>query len=106
MPASRLDAFRAMVAKNPANVLARFGLANEAAKAGLYDEAREQYETYLAAYDDEGNGWQRLGEVLEKLARPEEARAAYRTGIAAAERHGHPTMAGEIAARLEELDGA
>lgn len=41
MSDSRLEAFRAMVAKNPDNVLARFGLANEAAKAGSLAEAVE-----------------------------------------------------------------
>jgi len=35
-PTSKLETFRAMVAKNPDNVLARFGLANEAMKAGLH----------------------------------------------------------------------
>ena len=35
----RLESFRAMVAKSPENPLAHYGLANEALKAGLYDEA-------------------------------------------------------------------
>ena len=92
-----------MVAKNPGNVLARFGLANEAVKENLLEEAREHYDAYLAAYDDEGNGWLRLGDVLDRLGRADDARAAYRKGIAAAQRHGHPTMAAELANRLEEL---
>jgi predicted Zn-dependent protease len=100
----KLDAFRQMVAKNPANALARFGLANEALKAGLYDEARENLEAYLAAYDDEGNGYGRLAEALEKLGRTEEAKDALRRGIAASQRFGHPGMAGEFEARLEELE--
>ena len=32
---SKLETFRAMVAKSPENALARFGLANEAMKSGL-----------------------------------------------------------------------
>ena len=88
---SKLATFRAMVAKNPDNALARFGLANEALKAQLWDEAIEHLRAYLARYDDEGNGWGRLGEAL-------------RTGIAASHRFGHPGMANELEARLDELD--
>ena len=100
----KLDAFRQLVAKNPANPLARFGLANEALKAGLYAEAREHLETYLAAYDDEGNGYGRLAEALEKLGRIDEAREVLRRGIAASRRFGHPGMAAEFEARLEEIE--
>ena len=47
MTSSRLETMRAMVAKNPANALARFGLANEAMKAQLYEEAAEHLRVYL-----------------------------------------------------------
>ena len=103
---SKLDAFRQMVAKNPGNALARFGLANEALKAGLYDEAREHLEEYLAHYDDEGNGYGRLAEALERVGRTAEAKDALRRGIAASRRFGHPGMASEFEARLEELTDA
>ena len=102
---SKLETFRAMVAKHPDNVLARFGLANEALKAGEWEEARAQLEVYLARYDDEGNGWGRLAEALEKLGRPDEARAALQKGIAASYRFGHGGMAAELEERLEQLDG-
>lgn len=102
---SRLESFRAMVAKNPANVLARFGLANEAVKEGLLQEARENYEAYLASYDDEGNGWARLAEVRERLGDFDGARDALRRGIEASHRFGHPGMMHELEEKLEELDG-
>ena len=100
---SRIDTFRQMVAKNPGNALARFGLANEALKDGLWDEAREQLEAYLQLHDDEGNGWSRLAEALERLGRTDEARAALEKGIAASHRFGHPGMAAELEERLELL---
>ena len=100
----KLETFRALVRKNPDNALARFGLANEALKAGEWEEAREQLERYLASYDDEGNGYGRLAEALVRLDRTEEARDALRRGIAASLRFGHPSMAGEFEQRLEELD--
>ena len=102
--ATRLESFRQMVTKNPGNVLARFGLANEALKEGLYEEARENLEADLSSYDDEGNGYGRLAEALEKLGRTDEAREVLRRGIAASHRFGHPGMASEFEARLEELD--
>ena len=101
---TRIDTFRNMVAKNPGNALARFGLANEALKEGLWEEAREQLAAYLELHEDEGNGWGRLAEALEKLGRTDEARDALRKGIAASHRHGHGGMAAELEERLELLD--
>lgn len=100
---ARLDTFRKMLAKDPANLLAHYGLANEALKEGLWDEAREHLETYLAGYDDEGNGYGRLAAALESLGRTDEARAALRKGIESAQRFGHPGMAAELEERLESL---
>ena len=103
MSSPRLDAMRAMVAKNPNNALARFGLANEAMKAQLYEEAAEQLRIYLTSHDDEGNGYGRLADALLHLGRTEEAREALQRGVEAARRFGHPTMANEFDARLEEV---
>jgi predicted Zn-dependent protease len=100
----RLATFREMVAKHPGNALARFGLANEALKAGLYEEAVEQLRAYLGMHDDEGNAYGRLADALERLGRTDEARDALRRGVAAARRFGHPGMASEFEARLEETD--
>ena len=100
----RIDTFRVMVAKNPANPLARFGLANELAKAGLTSEAVEHLEIYLAGHDDEGNGYLRLGDLLAKLERKDDAVAALRKGIAAAGRFGHAGLANEIEGRIDELE--
>ena len=105
MSSARLETMRAMVAKNPNNALARFGLANEALKAQLYEEAAENLRIYLSAHADEGNGYGRLAEALYNLGRIDEARAALRDGIEASQRFGHPSMAHEFEARLEELEG-
>ena len=102
---ARLRTFREMVAKNPSNTLARFGLANEALKEGLNEEAIEHLQVYLATYDDEGNGYGRLATALEALGRFDEAREALQKGIAASNRFGHTGMANDLAARLEELEG-
>jgi predicted Zn-dependent protease len=102
---SRLETFRALVAKSPNNAVARFGLANEAMKEGLYEEAVEQLRAYLGMHDDEGNAYGRLAEALANLGRTEEAKSALRKGIEASNRHGHPGMASDFAMRLEEMRG-
>lgn len=100
---SRLESFRAMVAKNPDNVLARYGLAVEAEKEGQLDEAREHFEAYLARYDDEGNGWQRLADVRRRLGDVAGAREALERGMEAAHRFGHPGMEDEMRETMGEL---
>lgn len=100
---TRLDSLRALVAKNPNNPLARFGLAIEEAKEGQLAEARANFEAYLERYDDEGNGWQRLADVRRRLGDLSGAREALERGIEAATRFGHPSMADEMRELLEEL---
>mgnify|MGYP001319707863 CR=1 FL=1 len=45
---------------------------------------------------DEGNAWGRLAAALNEMGEDEQAKEAYRRGIEAANRHGHPTMAEEL----------
>ena len=106
MTSPRLETFRAMVAKNPSNALARFGLANEAYKEKLYEEARENYEAYLAAADDEGNAYGKLAEVLHALGRTGEARATLQRGMEAARRFGHAGLVSDLEALLDELESS
>ncbi len=103
MTTPKLDTFRTMVAKHPGNALARFGLANELLKAELFGEAADQLRAYLEIYEDEGNAYGRLGDALAKLGRKEEAREAFRTGIATAHRFGHVGLASELEERLDEI---
>lgn len=98
----RIESLRKMVEANPADPRPRFGLALEYEKAGRWEEVVQTLRDYLSNADDEGNAWGRLGAALRVLGRDEEAREAYRMGIAAATRHHHPTMAGEFEDILEE----
>jgi Flp pilus assembly protein TadD len=98
----RRAALRRMIAARPDDPRPRFGLALEHENAGEWEAAVETLQGYLARTDDEGNAYGRLGHALRQLGRDEEARAAYRDGIAAATRHRHPTMAAEFEEVLEE----
>lgn len=94
-----------MLAKDPTHALAQFGLANELVKAESFSEARDVLVTYLAANDDQGSAYRLLAQSCEKLGQLDEARSAYRRGMEAANRHGHPGMAQEFEDRLDDLDG-
>jgi len=93
-----------MLESRPDDPRLRFGLAMEYLTQDRLEEGVEELRRYLAVTDDEGNAWGRLGAALRSLGRDEEAREAYRTGIAAARRHAHPTMVDEFEETLEDWD--
>jgi hypothetical protein len=66
---------------------------------------RDQLTYYLSGTynDDEGNAYGRLGEVLSRLGRKDEARAAYETGVRQAEKHGHSGMAEDLRLAIIQL---
>ena len=104
MSNSKIENLKALVEKNPDNPLGRYGLANEYLKLEMYEDAIEQIEAYLKLKDDQGAVYRMLGEALLKLGRKEEAKEAYKKGIEAAHRHGHPGMAAEFEETLELID--
>lgn len=101
MASDRVEALERLLEKQPEDGRLRFGLALEYLKAGRDAEGVRELRAYLAATDDEGNAWGRLGAALRQMGQDEEAREAYRRGIEAAYRHGHPTMAAEFEEVLE-----
>ena len=104
MSNSKIENLKALVEKNPDNPLGRYGLANEYLKLEMYEDAIEQIEAYLKLKDDQGAVYRMLGEALLKLGRKEDAKEAYKKGIEAAHRHGHPGMAAEFEETLELID--
>jgi tetratricopeptide (TPR) repeat protein len=106
MQTDRIAALQRLLEKNPADTRLRFGLAAEYEKRGDWDSVVEQLRAYLAATDDEGNAWGRLGHALRQVGRDADARAAYTRGVAAAQQHGHPTMAAEFEEILADWNGS
>ena len=80
------------------------GVAAEYERLGRWELVVQELREYLALTDDEGNAWGRLGNALRQLGRDAEARDAYRRGIEAAQRHGHPGMAAEFEEILDAWD--
>jgi E3 SUMO-protein ligase RanBP2 len=95
---------RALLAKNPNDPRAHFGLAAEYEKLELWDAVVEELQQYLALTEDQGNAYGRLGKAFLKAGRQDEAHDAYQKGIEQAMRHGHPSMASEFQQILEEFE--
>ena len=102
MSGDRIETLKKMREARPQDPRARFGLALEYERQERWEDAVAELRGYLDLTDDEGNAYGRLGRALRELGREEEAREAYRRGIEAAYRHGHPTMAMEFEEALEE----
>jgi tetratricopeptide (TPR) repeat protein len=101
----RINYFERMLADNPDNPTGLLALANEYQKAGRDEDEAAALERYLSVHqDDEGNAYARLGEVLARLGRKEEARAAYQRGIGQSEKHGHNGMAEDLRIALIGLN--
>lgn len=103
MAETRIEIFNKMLIDDPNNTTVRFGLANELLKLERFEEAANELKTYLNQADDQGAAYGKLAQALERLGRIDEAREAYRQGIAAANRHGHPGMAQDFEMALADL---
>jgi tetratricopeptide (TPR) repeat protein len=101
---NRIEYFERMVADNPDNPTGLLALANEYQKAGRHEDEAAALGRYLSVHsDDEGNAYARLGDVLSRLGRKDEARAAYETGIRQAEKYGHSGMAEDLRLAIIQL---
>lgn len=96
---SRLEILQGMLAQDPANTLARYGLAMELANQGQHANAIQQFEELIQNKPDYCAAYFHGGQTLEKAGELEQAAAMYRRGIEAAQ------QAGDTHTRLE-LEGA
>lgn len=100
----RINYFERMLADNPDNPTGLLALANEYQKVEQFEDEAVVLQRYVASYpDDEGNAYARLGDVLSRLGRKDEARDAYETGVQQAERHGHSGMAEDLRLAIIQL---
>ena len=84
-----------MLEADPTNTMVLFGLANEYQKLENWQKTIETLEDYLTKADDEGAAYGMLAKAYQKIGDRENAKNAYTQGISAADKHGHPSMAGE-----------
>jgi Tfp pilus assembly protein PilF len=89
-----------LLAEDPSNKLARYGLAMEYIQQGECEQALTEFETVLSADGRYSAAYYHGGQALEKLGRLAEARDLYRRGIAATD---DPHARAELEAALAIL---
>jgi len=106
MPNDPLERFEALLAAGKDSPLLRFSLGMQYLRAG--DPARAVEHLRSAVTQDAGYSaaWKLLGKALAESSQPEEAMAAYRAGIAAAEAKGDKQAAKEMLVFLRRLEKA
>ena len=99
----RIAYFGDLVAEQPDEPRARYGLAVALRQAERWDEAVDQYRAYLALASDEGAAWGHLAECLAATGNTDAAADAYLSGINAALANGHTGLADDFQQALEAL---
>ena len=103
MGTSRVEMLRSMLAQDPKNSFARYGLAMAHVSAGELDEAVAQFRELIAFDPNYAAAYFHGGQTLEKLHRIEEARAMYEQGIEVTSRSGDAHTRSELQAALDLL---
>ncbi len=103
MTNNRVDILRGMVASNPNDSFARYGLAMEFVKSGRMQEAVDEFDQLLAANPKYPAAYFHGGQALEKLGKIEDARALYAKGIEITTAMGDMHTRSELQAALDIL---
>ena len=100
----KIAGLREILAQDPKNSFARYGVAMELAGRGDTDEALAEFDTLLANDPDYTAGFFMSAQTLATAGRTTEAIARLKAGIASAERSGNRHALSEMQAMLDELD--
>jgi len=103
MTNNRIDILRGMVASNPADSFARYGLAMEYVKGGQLQDAVDEFTRLLEANSNYPAAYFHGGQALEKLGKIDDARALYEKGIAVTTAMGDFHTRSELQAALDIL---
>ena len=103
MSTNRMEILLSMVAKNPEDSFARYGLAMEYANTGNLENAIVEYRALIGFNPDYAAAYFHGGQALEKLGRIDEAREVYEKGIQATSRTGDQHTRSELQAALDML---
>ena len=101
----KIAALSEILAQNPADSFARYGLAMAFAAEGRDADALREYDTLVANSPDYVPAYQMSGQLLLRLARPADARTRLQAGLAAATRTGNAHAASEMQAMLDDMPG-
>jgi len=103
MAENRLDILKNLVAQNPGDSFARYGLAMAYAAAGNHAQAVEEYTRLIELNPKYVAAYYHGGQALEKLGRIDEARAIYRRGMEVSAGIGDEHTRSELEAVLDLL---
>jgi tetratricopeptide (TPR) repeat protein len=103
MTNNRIDILRGMVASNPADNFARYGLAMEYVKTGKLQDAVEEFKQLLIANPNYPAAYFHGGQTYEKLGDLDQARAMYQKGIEVTTAMGDQHTRSELQAALDIL---
>jgi cytochrome c-type biogenesis protein CcmH/NrfG len=100
----RIAMLKEILAQNPNDAFARYGLAMEYSNAGDVEGALMEFETLLKANPDYTAGYFMAAQALVRADRAAEAKAMLKEGIASARRTGNSHAQSEMESLLGELD--
>ncbi|MGA7234398.1 MAG: tetratricopeptide repeat protein [Bryobacteraceae bacterium] len=103
MSSNRLDILKSMVAQNPGDAFARYGLAMEYKGSSDWEGAMREFRTLIAANPDYHAAYFHGGQTLERMGREDEAREMYGQGVEAATRVGDGHARAEMQGALDLL---
>jgi predicted Zn-dependent protease len=92
-----------ILAQNPNDAFARYGLAMEHANQGDTAAALDEFQKLTTAHPDYTAGYQMSAQLLLKAGRGDEARQRLEAGVAAARRINNALALSEMSAMLDEL---
>ncbi len=98
-----MEILKSMLAQNPRDSFARYGLAMEYVINGELEPAVAEFGILLEYDPDYAAAYFHGGQALEKLGRIEDAREIYRKGIETTSRTGDDHTKSELEAALEML---
>src|SRR5215471_922461 len=99
----RLALLNDILARNPNDAFARYGLAMEYSKNGELEEALGEFRKLLSSNPDYTAGYFMAAQTLVRAQRSEEARKMLAEGIRAAQRTRNQHAQSEMEAMLDEL---
>ena len=98
-----MEILKSMLAENPRDSFARYGLAMEHVINGEMEQAIAEFGVLLEYNPDYAAAYFHGGQALEKLGRVEDAREMYQKGIESTSRSGDRHTQSELQAALDML---
>ena len=100
----KIATLKEILAQNPADAFARYGLAMEYAGRGETDTAITEFDRLRQDHPDYAAGYFMAAQTLAKVRRNQEAKSRLKEGIEAARRSRNQHAQSEMQAMLDDLE--